>query len=138
MTMHTVHRTFLVIPLGLLAAIGGAPSARGASAVRLRPLTIYASNASGLRQDAPGQTLYLRHCKICHGATGKPANLMRKKFEKIPDLSDPAFFATRSEDSVVTVLTKGVGPDMKPFAERLSVEEMRAVATYIRSLSHAH
>ncbi|MBX9927799.1 MAG: cytochrome c [Gemmatimonadaceae bacterium] len=85
-------------------------------------------------QDPPGRALYLTNCKACHGVLGAPTKLSVKKYEKIPDLTAPLFWAGRSADSVVAVLRKGVGRDMKSFADKLSADEMRAVAQYARSL----
>lgn len=85
-------------------------------------------------QNAPGKALYLTSCKACHGVLGVPTKLSVKKYEKIPDLTDPAFWSGRSADSVVAVLRKGVGRDMKSFSEKLSADEMRSVALYARSL----
>lgn len=85
-------------------------------------------------QDAPGKALYLTNCKACHGVLGIPTKLSVKKYAKIPDLTLPAFWAGRSADSVVVVLRRGVGRDMKSFSDKLTADEMRAVAEYARSL----
>ena len=45
------------------------------------------------------------------------------------------FFEKRSDDSVVTVLTKGKNEDMKSFKDKLSHDQMVAVAAYIRSFA---
>jgi mono/diheme cytochrome c family protein len=59
---------------------------------------------------------------------------MKKKFEKLAAF-DAAFFAKRSDDSVIAILTNGKGESMKPFKDKLKSEEMAAVATYIRSFA---
>jgi mono/diheme cytochrome c family protein len=57
---------------------------------------------------------------------------MQAKFPKI-DTFDAAFFAAHSQDSIVTVLRNGKGQDMKSFRDKLTPEQMRAVAAYMRT-----
>jgi Cytochrome c. len=95
----------------------------------------YAGNfaaAAPLRQDPPGKAPYEENCRKCHGVRGIPPKAMKAKFPKIVTF-DAAFFAKRSTDSVVTVLTKGEDEDMKSFKDKLSHAQMVAVAAYIRS-----
>ena len=91
-----------------------------------------AASASAWGQD--GKALYLANCKKCHGVLGTPPQTMKKKFDKIATF-DAAFIAKRSDDSVVKVLTRGKSEDMKSFKEKLSPEEMMAVAKYVRELA---
>ncbi len=96
---------------------------------------VYAGNfaaAAPLRQDPAGKTPYEENCRKCHGVRGIPPKAMKAKFPKIMTF-DAAFFAKRSTDSVVTVLTKGVDVNMKSFKDKLSHAQMVAVAAYIRS-----
>ncbi len=112
-----------------LATMIGASSPRAADEDARVPVAI-----PDPAQDVPGKAVYLTNCKACHGVLGAPTKLSVKKYEKIPDLTDPVFWAGRSADSVVAVLRKGVGRDMKSFADKLSADEMRAVALYARTL----
>lgn len=116
----------LAVPI---ASLLGASASRAADAGPRSPAGILDPV-----QDVPGRALYLTNCKACHGVLGAPTKLSVKKYEKIPDLTDPVFWAGRSADSVVAVLRKGVGRDMKSFADKLSADEMRAVALYARTL----
>jgi mono/diheme cytochrome c family protein len=95
---------------------------------------------SQARAQAPAQagspdarTLYQENCKKCHGVLGTPPKTMKAKYEKIATF-DAAFIASRSDDSVVKILTKGKGEDMKSFKEKLTPDEMQAVAKYVREL----
>lgn len=101
---------------GVLVVAGGALSQASAQAAR----------------DA--KTLYQENCKKCHGVLGTPPKTMKAKYEKIATF-DAAFIASRSEDSVVKILTKGKGEDMKSFKEKLTPEEMVAVAKYVKELA---
>jgi mono/diheme cytochrome c family protein len=101
---------------GVLVVVGGALSQASAQAAR----------------DA--KTLYQENCKKCHGVLGTPPKTMKAKYEKIATF-DAAFIASRSDDSVVKILTKGKGEDMKSFKEKLTPQEMVAVAKYVRELA---
>lgn len=94
------------------------------------------TRAQGTEPSA-GQALYLKNCRQCHGTKGTPPKTMKKKFERIPDLSDAEFMGKRSDDSVVVVIRKGVKEeqDMKGFSGKLTLEEMQSIAKYVRTLS---
>ena len=90
----------------------------------------------GLAAQAPdGQALYREHCRTCHGTTGAPTQRARTQYGKIPNLADAAFLAGRSVDSLVAVLEHGSGKDMKSFKEKLSHDQMVAVAQYVKTLA---
>jgi mono/diheme cytochrome c family protein len=98
----------------------------------------FASPAS-LRQDSAGQdpagkVPYEENCRKCHGVRGVPPKTMKVKYPKIATF-DAEFFAKRSDDSLVTVMAKGRGDDMKSFKEKLSHDQMVAIAAYIRSFA---
>ena len=96
-------------------------------------LLAVASAVTAQAQD--GKTLYEANCKKCHGVLGTPPKTMQKKFEKIM-VFDADFVAKRSDDSLVKVLTKGgKTEDMKSFKDKLSADEMKAVAKYVRELA---
>lgn len=78
--------------------------------------------------------LYSANCKKCHGVLGLPPKAMKEKFPKIATF-DAAFLAKHSEDSIVTILTKGKNEDMKSFKDKLSADEMHAIARYVRDLA---
>lgn len=95
--------------------------------------------ASGVISNAGAQTVdakavYDANCKKCHGVAGTPPKAMTAMFPKIAAF-DAAFFAKRSDDSVVTVLTKGKGVQMKSFKDKMTPAEMAAVAKYMRAFA---
>jgi len=94
-----------------------------------------AAEARGPLQAPDGKAVYAENCKQCHGVIGAPTKSSLAKYEKIPNFQDSSFFATRSQDSVVKILKKGKGQDMKSFSEKLTPEEITAVAQYIRTLA---
>lgn len=96
-----------------------------------RPAGVAVANAVA---DTSGKTAYDANCKRCHGVAGVPPKTMLTKFPKIKTF-DSEFLAKRSDDSVVTVLMNGSTKDMKSFKSKLSHEQMKAVAAYIRSFA---
>ncbi len=94
--------------------------------------SVAATRAQAQAQD--GKALYDANCKRCHGVRGTPPQTMKKKFEKIATF-DPAFITKHSTDSIVTVLTKGKNEDMKSFKDKLSHDEMVAIAKYVHELA---
>jgi mono/diheme cytochrome c family protein len=97
--------------------------------------TAYAGHfaaAATTQQDPPGKAPYEENCRKCHGVIGIAPKAMKAKFPKIATFNEE-FFDKRSPDSVVAILTKGKGQDMKSFKGKLSIAQMVAVASYIRS-----
>jgi mono/diheme cytochrome c family protein len=92
------------------------------------------STAAPPSQAPDGKALFETHCRKCHGPAGRPIAAMKKLLPELPTW-DAAFFAKRTDADIVTVLKNGKGKNMKPFADRLSPDEMLAVARYIRTLA---
>ena len=86
------------------------------------------------RQDPDGKAIYDENCKKCHGVIGNPPKTMKAKYPKIATFN-AEFIAERTDDSVVKILNKGKGEDMKSFKEKLTPAEMAAVAKYVRQLA---
>ena len=112
-----MHRTLLGVGLAVTFAL--APSraaAQGAAA-------------------ADGATLFRQNCRSCHGLKGAPPPRMVAVYPSLPkSIGDAAFLQTRSADSIAAAIRNGVGRDMKGFRERLSAEEIAAIAKYVKSL----
>ena len=98
-------------------------------------LLVFAAGAA--RAQAPdGAALYRQHCRSCHGANGVPPERAREQYEHIATLSDSLFQARRSDDSLMAVLRRGVGRDMKSFSAKMTADEMHAVVAFLRTLRH--
>lgn len=96
-------------------------------------MVLCASTAAAQAPD--GHELFELNCKKCHGVRGVPPKTIKKKMEKIP-VFDSVFIAHRSDDSIVKVLTEGgKTEDMKSFTDKLTREQMLAVAKYVRELA---
>jgi len=104
---------------------------------------IYVCLAGGVRVSAAqtpapdGAALYRTTCRGCHGARGKPSEQMRGVYPSLVVLSDSAEQAKLTVDGIVTLLTNGNGKEMKPFKDKMSKEEIRAVAEFVKTLKPA-
>ena len=94
---------------------------------------LFAAPTAAVAQGPDGKTLYESNCKMCHGAVGIPPAPIQKAMQQIPTF-DRAFLTSHSEDSVVKVLERG-GKVMKSFKDKLSPNQMVAVAKYVRELA---
>lgn len=123
--------TSLIIPAIIAACVGVACMSTGRTGATSQ---LVQGNESASLQGADGRMLYLKNCRQCHSATGMPSSETKAKYSKIKALNDSAFLASMSDDSVLTVIKKGAGKDMKPFGDRMNTEEMVAVVKYVRTL----
>jgi mono/diheme cytochrome c family protein len=103
--------------------------------IRLSLLGGLLAASTAAAQAPDGQALYQLSCKKCHGVLGVPPKAIQKKMQKVVTF-DADFAAKFSEDSIVKILVKGgKSEDMKSFKDKLSPEEMAAVAKYVRQLA---
>lgn len=93
---------------------------------------LLAASATLASAQADGKAVYEANCKKCHGAAGVPSAAIKKMSPKI-ETFNAAFFANRSDAEVVKQITEGKDK-MKPFKDKLTPEEIAAVAKYIRTL----
>lgn len=78
---------------------------------------------------ADGKAVYMKKCKKCHGPDGKAQTKMGKKYEMdpIPGKLDKA--------KIIKVVKNGkANTKMKSFKEKLSAEEIDAVAAFVKTL----
>jgi len=88
-----------------------------------------------MAQQADGQGVYRENCKSCHGINGVPPEREQAKYKKLRSLGDSGFVSELPQDSIVTIVTKGIDKNMKSFSDKLSEAEIRAVAGYIKELA---
>lgn len=99
------------------------------------PILIIMSATARLSAQADGQAVYKEECKSCHGINGAPPERAVRLYPKIKALGVGGFVSALSEDSIVTILKKGVDKDMKSFSQKLDEGEIKAVAKYIKTLA---
>ncbi len=100
-------------------------------------LFIFAAAASVRAADAPDT--WGKNCASCHGADGaghtKAGKMMGAK-----DLTDGAYQKTFTDDDAAKSVKEGFKDatgkvKMKPFADKLSDDEIKALVAYVRTLA---
>ena len=79
--------------------------------------------------------LWNKNCASCHGKDGK-GQTKAGKTKKVQDLTDPAVRAKFDRERMIKVTKEGIKDDagkdrMKPYAEKLSDEEIAQLTDYI-------
>src|SRR5512143_658395 len=99
-------------------------------------LALTVGTRAAAAQAADGAALYKQHCRTCHGATGAPSQRMARLSPTLESFATAPTLAGISVDSMVSILKKGQGKDMKSFTDKLTPEQMAAVAHYVKTLAH--
>jgi mono/diheme cytochrome c family protein/uncharacterized membrane protein len=78
------------------------------------------------------RALFHQHCTKCHGAdgTGSPARGSRPR---IPDFTLASWQPQRTEAQLLGSILDGKGTEMPPWRGKISEEQTRGLATYIRA-----
>jgi cbb3-type cytochrome c oxidase subunit III len=74
------------------------------------------------------KALFAQKCASCHGATGKGDTAMGKKLGA-HDLTA----LKSSEAEIAAVITNGKPPKMTPYKDKLSGEQIKALAKYVKA-----
>jgi len=84
---------------------------------------------------AAGKRTYAQSCESCHGPSGKGDGTAAGA-DQPSDLSDDVWDFGASDGEIFTVIKGGVtGKDMRPFASRLSDEDIWSVVNFLRTLA---
>jgi mono/diheme cytochrome c family protein len=80
-----------------------------------------------------------KHCASCHGADGTGQTKMGRKLG-VKDLTDAAYQKSFTDDQLFKNLKGGENDAdgkvrMKPFADKLSDDEIKALVAYVRAMS---
>ena len=96
-------------------------------------LSLFTATATGADLAANWTT----HCASCHGKDGKGLT-KAGRMAGVKDQTDPAYQAGLNDEkmfkSVKEGLKDGGKEKMKPFAEKLSDDEIKALVAHVRSL----
>jgi mono/diheme cytochrome c family protein len=57
-------------------------------------------------------------------------------YPALKSFADTTTLAGISADSIVTILKKGIGKDMKSFSDKLTPDQMAALARFVKTLGH--
>jgi len=105
------------------------------AAVLIAPLSASA-DASG--NPKAGKAVYENSCQICHGATGRGDGAAAAALNPKPmNFGDKVKMAKVTEAVMIKAITEGgaavgASPNMAPFKETLSAQQIQDVAAYIR------
>jgi cytochrome c553 len=76
------------------------------------------------------------HCAACHGKDGK-GQTKAGRMAGVKDQTDPAYQATLNDEKSLKSLKEGMKDGakekMKPFADKLSDDELKALIAHVRS-----
>lgn len=80
---------------------------------------------------------WVTHCAACHGKDGK-GQTKAGRMAGVKDQTDAAYQDTLKEDKMFTSVKEGLKDGdkdkMKPFKEKLSDEEIKALVGFVKSL----
>ncbi|MEM9343309.1 MAG: cytochrome-c oxidase, cbb3-type subunit III [Pseudomonadota bacterium] len=79
--------------------------------------------------ESPGAVLYADNCAACHGDTGAG-----DRDQGAPNLTDAIWLYGGDRDSLIETITYSRFGVMPAWGQRLSEEDVRAVATYVHAL----
>lgn len=80
---------------------------------------------------ADGNALYTKHCALCHGQDGRGKPVYRKQGQ--PDFTDANWQKAHTDAQITAVTKNGKGKFMKPYKDKLSDDEIKAVVARIRA-----
>jgi mono/diheme cytochrome c family protein len=93
-------------------------------------------SAPAVAETPTARELFRQHCVKCHGADGT-GNDLRRRQPEIPNFTDPAWHARRTDAQLLVSILDGKGKEMPPSRGKLSAEQARALAGYVRAFAPA-
>ncbi len=78
------------------------------------------------------QELFRQHCVKCHGADGTGSETRRRQAE-LPNFTDPAWQARRSDAQLLASILDGKGKKMPPWRAKISAEQARGLVAHVRA-----
>ena len=133
--MRLVDVVALVLALALAAC--GEGRAHGVREWRPSDHQPPPDDQSGDAPVADGTTaavaLWQTQCAGCHGLEGHGDGPQRPPIARVPDLTDPSWQASRSDEQLTQVITQGRGM-MPAFGPQLAPAGIAALVQHIRTL----
>ena len=92
---------------------------------------------SGTARAADAQANWTQHCASCHGKDGK-GQTKAGRMAGVKDQTDAQYQAGLTDDKMIAAvkdgLKEGTKEKMKPFKDKLSDDEIKALIAHVRSL----
>ena len=85
---------------------------------------------TGVFAEDDGKVLFDTKCATCHGKDGVAKPMAKGS----ANLNDPAWQAKTKIEAIEQRVTEGKAPLMKPFKDKLTPEQIKAVAAYVKTL----
>lgn len=85
---------------------------------------------TGARAAEDGKALFDSKCAMCHGTNGVAKPMAKGS----ANLNDPAWQEKTKIEAIELRVTEGKAPLMKPFKDKLTPEQIKAVAEYVKTL----
>ena len=79
-----------------------------------------------------GVDTYKSKCLMCHGVDGLAASNVGKAM-KVTSFKDPSVIKS-TDAQMFAIIKNGKGTNMKPFAGKLTDDQIKSVVAYIRTL----
>jgi cytochrome c6 len=98
-------------------------------ALLLAACAVIALAVAPAAQAADGKALYDAKCAMCHGKDGVAKPMAKGS----ANLNDAKWQEATKVEAVETVVTDGKGK-MKGYKDKMSGEEIKAVATYVKTI----
>jgi len=99
--------------------------------------TLVPSLLAGPSRAADVQANWTKHCVACHGKDGK-GQTKAGKMAGVKDQTDAQYQAGLKDDKMFAAIKDGLKEDgkekMKPFKDKLSDDEIKALLAHVRSL----
>ena len=84
-----------------------------------------------------GESIYAQSCSSCHGVHGRGDGVMAKVLPMKPaDHTKAGAVGKMSNKTLLKIISEGKGDYMPGWSKTLSAEEIAAVASFIRLMSH--
>src|SRR6185369_11087156 len=100
-------------------------------------ITLFAATAVNRAHAADAKENWATHCASCHGKDGK-GQTKAGRMAGVKDQTDAQYQAGLTDDKMIAAvkdgLKEGTKEKMKPFKDKLSDDEIKALVAHVRSL----
>ena len=107
---------------------------RGSAAFAICGLLVLALTVPrSLAAQTDAKALYGSRCAMCHGVGGAGDGAAAKAIKTpMPDFTDSALGAARTDDQLNASITNGKTPGMPAFGKQFKTEQIKGLVAYIR------
>lgn len=137
--MRLVDVAALVLALALPAVLGACGEGRAHDVREWRPSdhqpppADQAGESPVADETTAAAALWSTQCAGCHGLEGHGDGPQRPPIARVPDLTDPQWQASRTDEALATVIMQGRGM-MPAFGPQLAPAGIAALVQHVRTL----